>query len=120
MAGPRLHHDKNRNTVYFSSTSAETITEPPLLHISCQPAIGDVFVHDVANRGLQLWVLDKVDGQAQWERVYALDYRKHPCDSTLFLSFPTPTAGKSKREPTWVMESTAKRHRPNHPKVLVE
>jgi hypothetical protein len=116
-----VHTDKNRRAPYFWSTSTHRITGPPLLHVSCDPAIGDVFVHEVERHGLQVWVLDVVgDPRASWEPVYFLHQRRHPEDPTLFLSFPTPTGSASKRAPTWVKESTAKRHKSHLPNILID
>jgi len=116
-----VHADKNRRALYFWSTSADRIARPPLLHNSCDPAIGDVFVHEVENQGLQLWVLDVVDDVlAHWEPVYFIHQRQHPEDPTLFLSFPTPMGPTSRRAPTWVKESTAKRHKSHLPKILID
>jgi hypothetical protein len=114
-----MHTDKNRRAPYFWSTSTQKIPGPPLLHISCQPAVGDVFIHEVENDGLQVWVLDAPNRQALWDPVYFPHNRQHPDDVTLFLSFPTPVGPTSKRAPTWVKESTAKRHKPHLPRILV-
>lgn len=116
----QIHTDKNRRVPYFWSASMDKIAGPPLLHTSREPAIGDVFVHQVEQQGIQVWVLDVVGNQqAHWEPVYSLHSRRHPNDPTLILSFPTPIALKSKREPTWVMESTARRHKAHLPKILI-
>lgn len=115
-----IHTDKNRRTPYFWSASVEKIAEPPLLHISCEPAIGDVFVHEVESQGLQVWVLDVVrDQQASWEPVYSVHSCRHPDDPTLLLSFPTPAGLAGKRAPTWVKEGTARRHKPHLPTILI-
>lgn len=117
----QVHTDKNRQTYYFWSSSTERILGPPLLHVSCEPAVGDIFVHEVEGHGLQVWVLDVVAQQVLWECVYRLDARRHPEDVTLFLSFPSPTPNSpvSKRAPTWVKESTAKQHKPHLPNILI-
>ena len=117
----QVHTDKNRRAPYFWSTSTDRIARPPALHVSCELAVGDVFVHEVVNHGLQVWVLDPAcNGQAHWEPVYLLPNRRHPEDPTLFLSFPTPTGLNSKRAPTWVKESTAKRHKSHLPNILID
>src|SRR5882762_6443230 len=114
----QVHTDKNRRAPYFWSTSTEKITDPPLLHISCEPAVGDVFIHEVENHGLQVWVLEIAGQLAQWERAFFLHRRQHPDDPTLFLSFPTPINLTGKRALTWVKESTAKRHKAHLPNIL--
>ena len=117
----QVHTDKNRRALYFWSTSVDKIVGPPLLHTSCDPGVGDVFIHEVEGHGLQVWVLDILgDPQARWEPVYFLHQRQHPDDATLFLSFPTPTGPTGKRAPTWVKESTAKRHKPHLPNILID
>lgn len=116
----QIHTDKNRRVPYFWSASVDKIAGPPLLHISCEPAIGDVFVHEVESQGLQVWVLDVAsDQQAHWEPVSSVHNRQHPDDPTLVLSFPSPVGQTSKRAPTWVKAATARRHKPHLPKVLI-
>jgi hypothetical protein len=117
----QVHADKNRRAPYFWSASVDKIVGPPLLHVSCEPAIGDVFIHEVKHQGLQVWVLDVAsDQRVHWELVHSVHARRHPDDPSLLLSFPTPIGSSSKRAPTWVKESTAKRHKPHLPKILID
>ena len=116
-----IHVDKNRCTPYFWSASVDKIPVPPLLHTSCEPAIGDIFVREVEHQGMQVWVLVVIGDQlAHWDLVYSLHNRRHPDDPTLFLSFPIPIGLTSKRVPTWVKENTARRHKPHLPKILID
>jgi hypothetical protein len=88
------------------------ITKPPLLHPDCFPAIGDIFINVVGSSGIQIWILiAKGDlKSAIWKPVLNVHKQAHPLMPDLLLSF-VPSG-----EPSWIVESTAKR--PRHiPKI---
>jgi hypothetical protein len=99
--------NRNTTTALFQVENHNAITNLPRLHPDCSPAIGDVFINAVENKGIQIWVLIARGDlrSVVWKPVVNPHKQTHPLMPDLLLSF-VPSG-----EPSWIVESTAKRAR---------
>ncbi|KAF9780916.1 hypothetical protein BJ322DRAFT_1112327 [Thelephora terrestris] len=102
---------RKKTTHFFRTDAATPIAQPPILHTSCPPQVGDVFLHCVLNQGLQIWVLTVVGSKREvdWTHVIFPHRTHHPLDRNLILSFPSGRLSDVK--PSWVKAKTASNHK---------